>query len=380
MQREVALGRLLKMNFFTYYLEHQFAFQKHPDIGPKDGSMTSKELKSLINFAANRSTEVIGCQQSFGHFGTILWHDQYKGLRENGDILDQTNEQSYKLLDDLYSEQIPLLKSNLFNVCCDETVGLGTGPSKPLADKIGVGALYARHMERVHELITGKYGKRMMMWGDIVLMHPESLSLIPKDTIMLSWGYSPLESFESAILPFKNSGYQFFICPGISNWSRMIPDFNAAVINIHNYVRDGARLGALGMLNTSWADDGETLFPCNWHGEAWAAECAWNGSTTSIDDFDRRIGGVLFGEKGDHFGQAIRQLSKLHQLPGYDSMMDSRFWQIDSCRVPVTREVTQQQARALLEIVDAALQHLNTAKSQASTLAMVSKRRLTNGH
>ncbi|MHB1000145.1 MAG: beta-N-acetylhexosaminidase [Armatimonadota bacterium] len=365
LQMEVASSSLLKMNVFTYYIEHQYKFAKHPLIGPKDGSLTPQELKLLVQYAKKFNVEIIGCQQSFGHFATILQHDKYKPLSENPWILDPTNEDSYKLLDDMYSEQAPLTESKFFNVCCDETDGLGTGPSKPLADKIGVGGVYSMHMKRIHDMLRDKYGKRMMMWGDIILRHPDHLKEIPKDTLMLSWGYEALPSFENDIMPFANSGYDFFVCPGVNCWSRILPHFDKAVVNIRNFVRDGAKHGALGMLNTTWDDDGENLFNYNWHGIAWGAECAWNASVTNPADFNRRIGAVMFGEKGNHFGQAIDLLSKTHTLLGYEAMMDSRFWRFDDGHLPVNKESARAQAKALLEIVEPAIQHLQAAKKDA---------------
>ena len=83
------------------------------------------------------------------------------------------------------------------------------------------------------------------------------------------------------------------------------------------------------MLNTAWEDDGEALQGYKWHGYAWGAECAWNGATTTPEDFNRRIGAVLFGEPGDHFGQAIELLAQLHRLPGMQGMNNRRFWEDD---------------------------------------------------
>ncbi|PYJ06307.1 MAG: hypothetical protein DME25_06955, partial [Verrucomicrobia bacterium] len=165
LQREVDLAALLRMNVFTYYLEHQFAFTKHPLIGPKNGSLKPEELKALVHYATHRGIEIIGNQQSFGHFGNILRHDAYAELRETPDVLNPMSEKTYQLLDDLYSEQAPLLASKFFNVCCDETEGLGTGPSKALAGQVGVGGVYTRHLRRIHDLLRDHYGKRMMMWG-----------------------------------------------------------------------------------------------------------------------------------------------------------------------------------------------------------------------
>ncbi len=366
-EHELKTTALLKMNFFSYYLEHQYAFARNPVIGPKDGSLTPQELAGLVELAGREGVEVFGNQQSFGHFGHILKHAQYKPLAETSEVLNPTIEGTYKLLDEMYSEQIPLLKAGFFNVCCDETDGLGTGPAKAEAEKLGVGGLYVQHILRVHQLITGKYGKRMMMWGDIILRHPEHLPKIPKDTVMLSWGYDPRGSFEEAITPFSKSGYQFFVCPGVSCWSRILPDFGVAVTNIRNYVRDGVKLGALGMWNTTWDDDGENFFAVNWHGVAWGAECAWSGSATSPEDFNRRIGAVLFGERGDRFGRAVEGLARAHRLPNYEQMMDGRFWRVDQDMgmLPVDEATAVQQARSLLGIVDPALEQLRALQTEA---------------
>ena len=365
LEREVRSSSLLKLNFFTYYLEHQYAFARHPAIGPAGGSLTPAELRALVAYGRRYGTPIIGCQQSFGHFYHILKHEQYAALREGSDCLDPTNEGTYQLLAQMYEEQIPLLDTPFFNVCCDETVELGTGPARALAERLGVGGVYARHLQRVHDLVTGRYGKRMMMWGDIILQHPDHLAEIPPDTIMLSWGYHAADSFEPAIAPFVQAGFDFFVCPGVSNWGRILPDYATSVANISQYVRDGARLGAMGMLNTSWVDDGESLAGCNWYGLAWGAECAWNGSTTQVGDFNRRLGAVLFGERGQHFGRAIALLSRAHPLPGYGMMFNNRFWQGDGAELPVDRAAARAQARALLAVVEPALAELAAARREA---------------
>lgn len=368
LQREVAIGSGLKMNLFTYYMEYQYAFKKHPVIGPKDGSLTPEELKGLVAFAKPLHVDILGNQQSFGHFTRILAHKEYAHLRETGYLLCPVKEESYQLLDDLYSEAVPLLPFPFFNVCCDETGGLGKGPSKELAGKIGVGGVYVRHIRRLHDLLRDKYGKRMMMWGDIILRHPDHLKEVPLDTIMLTWGYQAGANFEKQIIPFAKSGYAFFVCPGVSNWSRILPDFGVATTNIRHFVRDGAKHGALGMLNTAWEDDGEAINAPKWHGYAWGAECAWNASTTSPDDFNRRIGAVLFGESGDHFGRAIELLARTHRLPGMQAMNNRRFWMDDF--TPRTGAATvRASAAGLLQIVRPAIRHLEACKREAAVNA-----------
>ncbi len=361
---EAALGAYLKMNLMTYYMEHQFAFKKHPKIGPKDGSLTPEDLGALVAFAKPLGMEILGNQQSFGHFANILKHPEYAHVRETGDIICPVKEESYKLLDDMYSEVCPLLPFSFFNVCCDETYGLGDGPSKELAQKIGVGGVYVRHIRRIHDILTKKYKKRMMMWGDIILEHPKNLEEIPKDTIMLTWAYDPRANFESQIIPFAKSGYEFFVCPGVGNWSRILPDFDYAMTNIGNFVRDGAKHGALGMLNTDWEDDGEALNAAKWHADAWAAECAWNASKTKREDFQRRVGAVLFGEKGDHFGQAVELLAKTHRMAGMEGMNNRRFWQNDFSPQRDPKAI-RASAERLLAVVRPAIEHLEACRREA---------------
>jgi hexosaminidase len=361
---EASLGSYLKLNLMTYYMEYQFAFGKHPNIGPTNGSLTPQDLSALVEYVKPLHLDVLGNQQSFGHFGQILSHPEYKALRETPDVLTPVREETYQFLNDLYSEECPVLTFPWFNVCCDETDGLGTGPSKELAAKIGVGGVYVRHIRRIHDLLRDQYRKRMMMWGDIILQHPGNLAEIPKDTIMLSWGYDARDNFEGQITPFANSGYEFFVCPGVSDWSRILPDFGVAVTNIHNFVRDGVKHGATGMINTDWEDDGEALKAVKWHADAWAAECAWNASATPLEAFNRRVGAVLFGERNDHFGQAIELLTQTHRLPAMKGMFNSRFWENDF--VPKAGPAAiAASATNLVAIVRPALAHLQIAREEA---------------
>lgn len=311
LKREIDFTSYLKMNIFSYYLEYQYLHPKHPRIGPEDGSLTPDDLRQMVEYGSPRSVNIMGNQQSFGHFEKILSHEEYASLRENASVLTPTKDETYQLLDELFADQIPILPFSFFNVCCDETWGLGEGPAKAMVEKYGLGGTYVKHILRVYDLVKKKYGKRMMMWGDIILNHPDFLKEIPKDVIMMTWGYDARDNFETQIVPFAQSGFQFFVCPGISNWSMILPNFQQSNTNIQNFIRDGYKHGCLGVLNTVWDDDGRTFDAVNVYGGAWGADCSWNASTTSLEDFNRRVGAVLFGEKDSDFGKAIALLTKL---------------------------------------------------------------------
>lgn len=373
---ESDLGAQLKQNMFTYYMEDQFEFKKHPKISPPNGSLLQDELKKWVDFALIRHQAILGNQQSFGHHHKTLRIPEYAHLGETGVgtspfarnapyILSPTVEEVYTFLGDLYSEIIPLVPFEMFNVCCDETFDLAkSGPSKELADEIGVGGVYVKHILRVRDLLK-KYDKRMMMWGDIILKHPDKLPLIPKDVVMMCWSYAPQPSFDYMIVPFREAGYDFFVCPGTSNWNVMLPQFKRSTINIRNMVRDGSKNGAIGMLNTDWKDDGEAVRGYAWYGIAWGAECSWNASKTDPEDFQKRLGSVLFGAKGDEFGKTIELLSELQVSPALVSPGNRRFWEKDF--LPRSHpEGIERSGQKILELVRPAIEYLEKTKKDAT--------------
>ena len=47
--------------------------------------------------------------------------------------------------------------------------------------------------------------------------------------------------------------------------SGSFPELQDACNNVFNYICDGARQGAMGVVNTTWDDSGENLFNANWY-------------------------------------------------------------------------------------------------------------------
>ncbi len=263
-----------KLNYFNLYTENVFRSSHYPDLSPTDG-LTIAEIQELTQYAAKYHMELMGNFQSFGHQEKMLSNPFYASLAENASILSPATEETYTFLSNIYSEMIPAYHSSFFNINCDETFGLGEGKSKAMADSIGESGIYAYHINRLDGLIK-PYNKRLMMWGDIAVNNKEIIKQLPKDLIILSWGYQAAESFDDAILPFVSTGFDFMVAPGVSCWGELWPGLSNAAVNISNYTRDGAKHGAMGVMNTAWDDNGHNLFEYNWHGLILGAECAWS--------------------------------------------------------------------------------------------------------
>ena len=328
LKQEVRKMSELKQNMFTLYTEHVFKLKKHPTIAPKDG-ISAEEIKELSAYCKRFHVELIGNFQSVGHFANILRVPGYEKLGEAGWLISPAKEESYAFLKDVYDEVATAYDSPFFNINCDETGGLGTGASKEMVERLGVGAVYAGHISRIAELLR-THGKTAMMWGDIALAYRDIVPRLPKDLVVLSWGYDARDSFDDAIKPFTELGFRFMVCPGVSCWSQIFPDIKNASINISNYVRDGAKLGASGMLNTTWDDSGENLFSMNWMPLAWGAEVSWNPAATSRDDrwseFMADYDGVFHGATNDSHAKALWDLSEFRTNPASGGMNDGDSW------------------------------------------------------
>lgn len=324
-----------KQNFFTLYTEHTFRLEQYPDIAPADG-LTKEEIAELTEYASKYHIDIIGNFQSFGHMAKILANPYYAHLGESSDILNPADESTYEFLKNIYAEVVPSYKSEFFNINCDETFGLGEGKSRQMAAEIGVDGIYAYHINRIDKLIK-PYNKRIMMWGDIAVNNPGIINKLPKDLVILSWGYHAAESFDDAIMPFKNTGFDFMVAPGVSCWNEVWPGMNNAAINISNYVRDGYKLGAMGMMNTAWDDNGHNLFNSNWHGLVWGAECSWNPSLPvaseraaaffrdDLNSFNQSFDKLFFGMEG--VTDILLSIDSLRNLPVKGILNEWAFWQ-----------------------------------------------------
>jgi len=307
-KKEIRTMAEFKQNFFNLYTENTFRSDKYPDISPTDG-FTPAEIRELSEYASKYHMDMMGNFQSFGHQEKMLSNPFYASLADNGSILNPADENTYTFLSNIYSEMIPAYKSSFFNINCDETFGLGEGKSKAMADSLGESGIYAYHINRLDNLIK-PYGKRLMMWGDIAVNNKDIISKLPKDLIILSWGYHAAESFDYAIDPFVKTGFNFMVAPGVGCWGELWPALGNAAVNISNYTRDGAKQGAMGMMNTAWDDNGHNLFEYNWHGLAWGAECSWNPASPlnggdanherdeKLRQFNSNFDAVFFETKG----------------------------------------------------------------------------------
>jgi hexosaminidase len=343
-KRQIRTEAFFKLNMHSFYMEHTFASVTHPLIGPTGGALTPAEIRELVAYARRYHVELVPEQQTFGHLHKALRLEKYGDLAETpyGDVLSPQQEGSYKLVADLYRELNDLFPGKFFHIGEDETFELGDGQSREAAKARGVGAIYFEHLNRVREVLK-PYNRRLMFWGDIALNHPDLIGRIPKDMIVMNWQYGARDDFAKSIDPFKAAGLDQFVCPGVGSWNQIFPNVESSSKNIINFVRDGQKAGALGMMNTTWDDDGESLFEMTWYGIVLGAAASWQSGVVDQHTFDSDFDWAFFRSDGDGFVRAIRSLGSATTGLGLNMTSDDLFW-----RDPFTTGF-QNQVRANVE-------------------------------
>jgi hypothetical protein len=302
----------LKLNTLMLYVEHTFRFRRHPEIGAKASSLSAGEIRELDAHAAARHVQLIPSLQSLGHMDHILELPRYAHLAETPRrwTLAPAEPGTYQLLGDLYDEYLPNFRSALFNANCDESFDLGQGRSARRARQLGPGGLFLEHLSRVRRL-AGAHGKRTMIWADMVHAHPERVSELDRDLVLLDWWYEAQHDYER-VKRFADAGLSFLVCPGTSSWNALFPRLDNSIENIRRWAEAGRRHGAWGLLVTDWGDLGHyNLLGGSWFGYAWAAQQAWSGAVEP-HRFDRAFSRRVFEDPSGETARLYRELGRIH--------------------------------------------------------------------
>jgi hypothetical protein len=275
-----------KMNMLGLYMEHVFPFRSSPLAAPEGTGITAESMQRLGAYAKQYHVDLVPEQQTFGHLHQLLKLEMYADMAEtpHGSVLAVESEAGYRWISGAAAELARAFPSRFLNIGGDETFELGQGRTQEMAARVGVGGAYLEHMRRVTSLLA-PLDRRLMFWGDMALAYPEMLPRLPKSLVAMTWSYDAKDDFSAEIEPFRSHGMDFFVCPGLNNWSGIYPDVRTAMANIDGFVRDGKRLGALGMLNTHWNDDGDALFNLNWFGIVFSAAAAWQEGGVDAGEF-----------------------------------------------------------------------------------------------
>jgi hypothetical protein len=320
-----------KINELQLYIENVFTFKRHPDIGKGYSPFTPEEILSLQELCKSHHVRLVGSLASFGHFEKILALPQYRHLGElpgfrnfpGGTTLCPGDKRSIKLVNELYSEFIPLFEAEDFNVCCDETWELGKGRSKNRVKRLGMGKVYIEFLMKIHRLCE-KYGKRMNVWADMILKYPNLLKDLPHDMVLLNWEYEQDGNNIVRTKEIADTGMPFMVCPGTSGWLTHGSRMPNSMRNVAGFSAQGRKHNAEGLLITDWGDQGHRNFlGISLHAFAYGAAHGWHGKAVDDKSFTQNFCYHMFGQRTNKMAKMLKLLGSAYITCGKLSRNES---------------------------------------------------------
>ena len=231
---------------------------------PDEECYTPEEMKRVIRYASERGIDVIPVVSNLGHTELFLKYKGFKHLSELREGVDgrfnnfdnafcPSLEEVYDFTEKYFAELAGIFPSKYFHVGCDEVWNMGLCSICKERIKKGESAssIFYKHLLRTHEIVTGKLGKRMLIWDDMFDDALHLLKNIPKDIIMCHWAYDLVQDksnthfgqkyYSFRFAEYDRLGFEYLVCPAIFD-SR----------NIETFTRYSKRYTSLGGLMTSW--------------------------------------------------------------------------------------------------------------------------------
>jgi hypothetical protein len=311
-----------KINELQLYIKNTFTWKAHPKLSRGFSPFTPEDLLEIQAHCKRHHIRFVPSLATLSHNELALQLPEYRHLAElpghsgweGGTMLCPTNPKSFKFVESLYAEFVPLFEAEDMNVCCDEPWELGKGRSKPVVDRRGAGPVYFDFLKKVHKLCA-RHGKRMNAWGDIVLKYPELIPDLPSDIVMLNWDYAAEAKRMERTPEFVKAGQPVMVCPGTSSWQRHGTDMPVAMENVARSAAIGRKCRAEGLLNTDWGDFGHrNPLGVSFHGYAHGAAHSWNGRGVDEDTFTDTFAFHLFGDSDGRLAAALRTLGSTGEM------------------------------------------------------------------
>lgn len=323
LKQMVRLFSDLKYNQMQLYVEgFSYEYKSFEEVLKDNNYITLDDYLELESFANLNYIDLVPNQNGFGHMSDWLALDKYHKLAESIDgfdiwgshrapsTLDPTNKESTKLVKKMYDDMLPYFKSKYFNMNFDEPYELGFGNSKKVCEETSKEQVYIDFLTPLYKYVK-KYQKTPMIWGDVLVNHPDLVSKLPKDLIFIDWGYNLNYDFLTHAKMLKENKTKFMMAPGTVTWSNITGRYFDMTGSIKNSSEAVKKYNGLGILVTDWGDIGHLQYlPFSYPGFIYGAQCAWSSPNEEV------IKTYLTKLVGEETASVILKLSTYTTLEG----------------------------------------------------------------
>jgi len=274
----------LKYNEFQLYMEGEcFKYAAYPKYTEHFDCLTPEDIKELDRYCKSRYIDLVPNQNSFGHLTHWLKHEEFRplGLYEGDDTPNTLNPllpESYEFVRNLYDSVLPNFTSEYVNIGLDEAYGLGRFQIEEYCREHGKETVFMEWLNKLNALAKG-HDKKVMFWSDMIYKSERLYDMIPKDAVVLEWGYELIQSQMMAehCIAFKNAGLNYYVCPATNGHCSFCGRSDVTTFNIRTAAELGLKYGAKGILLTDWGNLGHPQFGVwSMNPVALCSQYAWN--------------------------------------------------------------------------------------------------------
>ncbi|HEY1636790.1 MAG TPA: family 20 glycosylhydrolase [Acidimicrobiales bacterium] len=305
-----------KINQVQLYFEHTFAYRGHEEVWRRASPLSAEEVRQLDGYCRARHVELVPNQNCLGHMGRWLAHERYRPLAIAPDgwpdarghlhaptTIDPLKPGSLALVRELLAQLLPCFTSERVQVGLDE-------PWELPPDRIGDYVSWVRTLRDVSELS----GREMLIWGDILANHPDTLAELPEGVTVCEWGYEDWHPFADRTAALNKAGVPQWVCPGTSSWLSVLGRVTNMIGNCRAAAGAGRTNGSSGYLTTDWGDMGHLQYlPVSEPGFAYAAAVSWCLDTNADLDLAAALDIHAFHDPAGELGAALLALGDVHR-------------------------------------------------------------------
>jgi len=182
----------LGYNTVIWEIENNIRWETCPECVAPD-AFTKEEFKEILAYSRKLGLEPIPLLQTIGHCEYVLKNERYKPLAELPERIDQYCPQNPEVVrflrkwTDEYLEVFGPIK--VFHLGADEAYTLGQCPRcRAYAEEHSLSELYIGHINALSQPLADK-GVRPIIWGDMILHHPEALDKLSRKVMIFDWLY-----------------------------------------------------------------------------------------------------------------------------------------------------------------------------------------------
>lgn len=204
-----------RLNRLYLYFENKLRYPSSPDWAhPCAWSM--EDLRRVVAAGEDFGIECVPVIASLGHQESLLTHPQYRKLAVPGtmDHLDPENPEALRFFEALLDDLSAVCPARTFHLGGDEAPYLGGD----------VAAKYRTFFNRMATRLAAS-GRRIMIWADMPLKHPEIRRGLDRSILPVVWNYGAIapdfdipeklhaEGFDVAVSPAILADEPFFTTP-----------------------------------------------------------------------------------------------------------------------------------------------------------------------